>query len=104
MPRRLRAHPGERRGGEGGGGKKGSSHSGEGEGGGGKLRIHRFALNQTKSEFLRVHVAMQPSKWAGKPRRPRTDISILSAFFFFFSPLSLRLYAQDGHAGAALVR
>lgn len=45
-------------------GKKGRVTLGGG-GGGGKLRIHRFALNQTKSKFLRVLVAMQPSKWAG---------------------------------------
>lgn len=45
MPRRLRAHPTWQR-----GGKKGRVTLGEG-GGGGKLRIHRFALNQTKSKI-----------------------------------------------------
>lgn len=58
MPRRLRAHPARQ------GEKKGRVTPGEG-GGGGKLRIHRFALNQTKSKFLGVLVAMQASKWAG---------------------------------------
>lgn len=48
-------------------GKKGRVTPGEG-GGGGKLRIHRFALNQTKSKFLGVHVAMQLGKWAGNLR------------------------------------
>lgn len=62
MPRRLRAHPTWQR-----GGKKGRVTLGEG-GGGGKLRIHRFALNQTKSKFLRVGAAMQLSKRAGNLR------------------------------------
>lgn len=62
MPWRLRAHPTRQR-----GGKKGRVTLGEG-GGGGKLRIHRFALNQTKSKFLRVDVAMQLRKWAGNLR------------------------------------
>lgn len=61
MPRRLRAHPTRQR-----GGKKGRVTLGEG-GGGGKLRIHRFALNQTKSKFLRVDAAML-RKWAGNLR------------------------------------
>lgn len=59
MPRRLRAHPTWQK-----GKKKGRVTLGEG-GGGGKLRIHRFALNQTKSKFLRVGAAMHLSKWAG---------------------------------------
>ena len=49
-------------------GKKKGRVTPGGGGGGGKLRIHRFALNQTKSKFLRVLVAMQPSKWAGNLR------------------------------------
>lgn len=59
MPGRLRAHPARQR-------KKGRVTLEKGRGGGGgRLRIHWFALNQTKSKFLRVLVAMQPSKWAG---------------------------------------
>lgn len=64
MPRRLRALPTRQMGGK---KKKGRVTLEEG-GGGGKLRIHRFALNQTKSEFLRVDVAMQLRKWAGNLR------------------------------------
>lgn len=62
MPWRLWAHPTRQK-----EKKKGRVTLGEG-GGGGKLRIHRFALNQTKSEFLRVDVAMQLRKWAGNLR------------------------------------
>lgn len=86
MPRRLRAHPARQR-------RKGrkkrveSLREGEG-GGGGKLRIHRFALNQTKSKFLRVLVAMQPSKWAGNLRGRGTKDTHGHLHFTrsFFSP------------------
>lgn len=57
MPRRLRARPTRER-------KKGRVTL-EGGGGGGILRIHWFALNQTKSKFLGVFVALQLSKWSG---------------------------------------
>lgn len=63
--------------------KKGRVTPGGG-GGGGRLRIRWFALNQTKSKFLRVSLrcnrvnGMEISEAATV--RTRTDISILSAF------------------------
>lgn len=86
------------------GGKKKGRVTPGGGGGGGKLRIHRFALNQTKSKFLRVLVAMQPSKWSGNLRgRDRQDAHGHLHFKRIFLQVYHIAYVQDGHACIALV-
>lgn len=83
-------------------GKKGRVTPGEG-GGGGKLRIHRFVLNQTKSKFLGVHVAMQLSKWAGNLRgRDSEDTHGHLHFKRVVSKCSIT-YVQDGQASCCFV-
>lgn len=70
-------------------------------GGGGGLRIHWFALNRTKSKFLMVVVAMQPSKWAGN-LRGRKDAHGHLHFKRISSKYHIA-YLQDGHARVARV-